>query len=107
MRDAIPMRCFGCLLWLGGLGCGTDAPLQMHSPDLALAPGPAANNDSGVLRTDMALVTTDGGIPITTSTLKNAAGMNVEPGMRPWRYNGPQPDSWWCSDGVDCFVDPA
>jgi hypothetical protein len=26
--------------------------------------------------------------------------------MRPSRYNGPQPDSWWCTDGVDCLVDP-
>lgn len=24
------------------------------------------------------------------------AGINVEPGMRPWRYTGPNPDGWWC-----------
>jgi hypothetical protein len=24
------------------------------------------------------------------------AGINTMPGMRPWRYYGPNPDSWWC-----------
>ena len=23
-------------------------------------------------------------------------GINVEPGMRPWRYGGANPDGWWC-----------
>lgn len=44
--------------------------------------------------------------PVTSATLKNKAGINVEPGMRPWHYNGPAPDSWWCQQGVDCAVDP-
>jgi len=44
--------------------------------------------------------------PVTSASLKSKGGVNVEPGMRPWRYNGPQPDSWWCTDGVDCLIDP-
>jgi putative glycosyl hydrolase len=33
--------------------------------------------------------------------------VNAEPNMRPWRYNGPAPDGWFCQSGVDCLVDPA
>jgi hypothetical protein len=25
-----------------------------------------------------------------------AGGINVEPGMRPWRWTGANPDGWWC-----------
>src|SRR2546423_4445677 len=24
------------------------------------------------------------------------AGINIEPGMRPWRWTGANPDGWWC-----------
>src|SRR5690242_10362547 len=44
--------------------------------------------------------------PTTSATLVNRAGINSMPGMRPWRYNGPNPDGWWCHDGVDCYIDP-
>lgn len=44
--------------------------------------------------------------PATSATLANKAGINSMPGMRPWRYNGPNPDGWWCQDGVNCYVDP-
>jgi hypothetical protein len=36
------------------------------------------------------------------------AGINVEPGMRPWRYTGANPDGWWCAP-PNCYqnADPA
>jgi Laminin G domain len=39
---------------------------------------------------------TSGGFPVTSATIKNKGGMNAEPSMRPWRYNGPNPDGWFC-----------
>ncbi|MGH2485098.1 MAG: beta-galactosidase, partial [Ktedonobacterales bacterium] len=30
------------------------------------------------------------------------AGINVEPGMRPWRYTGANPDGWWCAPS-NCY----
>ncbi|HZU14540.1 MAG TPA: glycosyl hydrolase [Chloroflexota bacterium] len=42
----------------------------------------------------------------TTAALKNKGGINIEPGMRPWHYSGAAPDGWWCTDGVNCYVDP-
>ena len=30
------------------------------------------------------------------ATAVRPSGINVEPSMRPWRYVGPNPDSWWC-----------
>ena len=33
------------------------------------------------------------------------AGINVEPSMRPWRYSGANPDSWWCVP-PNCYQNP-
>lgn len=38
-------------------------------------------------------------LPTKTGRL---AGINTEPSMRTWRYNGPNPDSWWCAP-PNCF----
>src|SRR5215210_1732162 len=27
------------------------------------------------------------------------AGVDAAPGLRPWRYLGPNPDGWWCRPG--------
>ncbi len=53
------------------------------------------------------------GFPITSANLKNKWGTNAEPNMRPWHYNGPQPDGWFCDDAGQgnwpgsCLNDPA
>ncbi len=36
------------------------------------------------------------GFPVTSAVIKNVAGMNAEPAMRPAVYRGPNPDGWWC-----------
>lgn len=37
--------------------------------------------------------------PAILSDGKRIKGMNVEPAMRPWRYDGANPDGWWCPPG--------
>lgn len=34
---------------------------------------------------------------VTSQSIRNAAGINIEPGMRPSVYSGPNPDGWWCN----------
>jgi hypothetical protein len=42
------------------------------------------------------------GFPVTSAAIKNKAGMNPEPSMRPWRYSGPNPDGWFCQ-APNCY----
>lgn len=39
-----------------------------------------------------------------TATAKITGGINTEPEMRPWRYAGANPQSWWCVQ-PDCTAD--
>jgi hypothetical protein len=45
-------------------------------------------------------------VPVTTTSVRRA-GINTMPGMRPWRYYGPNPDSWWCVVPNCVAADPA
>lgn len=36
------------------------------------------------------------GAPVRGASSGPAGGVNVEPSMRPWRYVGASPQSWWC-----------
>lgn len=40
-----------------------------------------------------------------TPTGTVTVGINAQPSMRTWRYNGPNPDSWWCAP-PNCYQNP-
>jgi lysophospholipase L1-like esterase len=83
---------------------GVAYPRPMHSKVVLLASFAVALYISGAYSAALAWYQT--GFPVTSAGLKNKAGMNVEPSMRPWKYNGPAPDGWFCTQGTDCYVDP-
>jgi hypothetical protein len=45
---------------------------------------------------------TGNAFPVTSAVIRDKAGINVEPGMRPWVFYGPNPDGWWC-EPPNCY----
>ncbi|MGH2514660.1 MAG: endo-1,4-beta-xylanase [Ktedonobacterales bacterium] len=65
-------------------GCGTQTT--------ASSPTATQRQGTTTAKTTATATTTAGhGAPGTRQ-----AGINTMPGMRPWRYAGANPDSWWC-----------
>jgi aryl-phospho-beta-D-glucosidase BglC (GH1 family) len=67
--------------WLAGLG------LASASPSASGTSTPTASGTASAMATRG---------PTATPTSGLVGGVNVEPSMRPWRYVGANPQSWWC-----------
>ncbi|HEV2404951.1 MAG TPA: endo-1,4-beta-xylanase, partial [Ktedonobacterales bacterium] len=81
---------------------GTCSGTFTSSSTGAPTPTPNPNPTSTPASTPTPTVTsTSTPTPIITNGGRQA-GINVEPSMRPFRYNGPNPDSWWCVQ-PNCF----
>jgi Cellulase (glycosyl hydrolase family 5) len=53
-------------------------------------------------RTHMVCAKRSPTFPVTSIRIRNKAGINPEPGMRPSTYIGSNPDGWWCRR-PNCF----
>ncbi|HZU14545.1 MAG TPA: cellulase family glycosylhydrolase [Chloroflexota bacterium] len=90
-------------------GVPTNTPVPTGTPTKTPLPTATSTMAAPTATSTVASTTptpTPTGFPVTSASLKNKAGINIEPSLRPWHYAGAAPDGWFCHDGVDCYVDP-
>lgn len=101
MRNRAPRR--------HALLLATLAPLAL----IIMLAGCGSNKVKTTATTTVTSALSNGATPSATTAQTQAAhhplaGVNAEPGMRPWRYTGANPDGWWCVP-PNCYqnADPA
>jgi hypothetical protein len=76
-----------------GTCTGTFTPAQVSTP--SPSPVPPTPTPTPVPPTPSPTATPQPS-PTPGPLSGRLAGINTMPGMRPWHYYGPNPDSWWC-----------